>query len=69
MHMKHVHTHIYIYIYNLDGEDGRLVDLVQVLLDPLSSQATDLSMRFGVVNGRDMRNFLRQKETYKNKED
>ena len=59
------HTHI----YNLDGEDRRLVDLVQVLLDPLSSQATNLSMRFGVVNGRDMSNFLRQKETYKNKED
>lgn len=59
--MKHVH------IYNLDGEDRRLVDLVQMLLDPLKSQATDLSVWFGVVKGRDMSDLLAQREAYDNK--
>ena len=59
------HTHI----YNLDGEDRRLVDLVQVLLDPLSSQATYLSMRFGIVNSWDLCKLLTSKENQRNKED
>jgi|APAra0007618407_1042631.scaffolds.fasta_scaffold48812_1 hypothetical protein len=61
IHLKHVH------IYNLNGEDRRLVDLVQVLLDPRKSQATDLSVWFGVVKGRDMSDLLAQRETYNKK--
>lgn len=56
-----------VHIYNLNGEDRRLVDPVQVLLDPRKSQATDLSVWFAVVKGRDMYDLLAQRETYNKK--
>jgi hypothetical protein len=61
------YTIYYITIWTLNGEDRRLVDLVQVLLDPRKSQATDLSVWFGVVKGRDMSDLLAQRETYNKK--